>query len=62
MCPHRGQSETAKLDVREDDRLKLVMHSLRRKKLRGSEVAAAGIVDHDVEMTRVAQRGLETFA
>ena len=48
--------------MREDDRLKLVVDNLRRKKLRGSEMAAAGIVDHDVEMTRVAQRGVETFA
>ena len=37
--------------MREDDRLKLGLHGLRGKKFRRSEMAAAGIVDHDIEVS-----------
>jgi hypothetical protein len=40
--------------VREDDCLKLGVHSLRRKKFRGSEMAAARVVDDDVELSGFA--------
>ena len=62
MGSQRGQREAAKLDVREDHRLKLGVHGLRRKKLRRSEMAAAGIVDHDVEVSGFTERGVETLA
>ncbi len=57
-----AQSEAAEFDVGEDHGLKLVADRFLGKKLRRPEMAAAGIVDHDVEMAGFLERGVETFA
>ena len=59
---HRGQGESAKFDMREDNCLKLILNGFCGKEFRGSEMAAAGIVDYNIEVSRFMQRDIETLA